>query len=119
MDKLADRVVRKKQIWQQYADQLANCPPVKLFAHDLKITTPWFIDTLVEKREALGAYLKTELIGTRVMYPPITQQKVYDLAGSFPIAENIGKNGLWLPSSNQLTDADITRICDVVKDFYA
>jgi len=119
MDKLAERVVRKKQIWQQYADQLANCPQVKLFAHDLKITTPWFIDALVEKREALGAFLKSELIGTRVMYPPIAQQKVYNLAGSFHVSENIGEHGLWLPSSNQLTDADITRICDAVKVFYA
>jgi dTDP-4-amino-4,6-dideoxygalactose transaminase len=35
------------------------------------------------------------------------------------VSENIGVNGLWLPSSNQLTDADITRICDAVKAFYA
>jgi len=119
MDKLADRVVRKKQIWQKYADQLANCPQVRLFAHEISITTPWFIDALVEQREALSAFLKTEMIGTRVMYPPIHQQKVYDLAGNHPVSENIGVNGLWLPSSNQLTDADITHICDVVKAFYA
>ncbi|MDC9720997.1 MAG: DegT/DnrJ/EryC1/StrS family aminotransferase [Gammaproteobacteria bacterium] len=119
MDKLAPRVARKKVIWQQYADQLAGCAQVKLFDHDLSITTPWFIDVLVEQREALGAYLKSEMIGTRVMYPPITQQKVYGIEGSFPVAEDIGKNGLWLPSSNQLTDADISRICDAIKAFYA
>jgi perosamine synthetase len=119
MDKLAARVTRKKHIWQQYADQLANCPQIKLFSHDLNITTPWFIDALVEQREALAAFLKSEMIGTRVMYPPIHHQKVYDLAGNHPVSENIGVNGLWLPSSNQLTDADITRICDAVKLFYA
>jgi len=119
MDKLAARVTRKKVIWQQYADQLVGCAQVKLFDHDLSITTPWFIDALVEQREALGAHLKGEMIGTRVMYPPITQQKVYGIAGSYPVAENIGENGLWLPSSNQLTDADITRICDAIKAFYA
>jgi len=118
MEKLAARVTRKKIIWQQYADQLDSCPQVKLLAHDLSITTPWFIDALVEQREALGAYLKAEMIGTRVMYPPITQQKVYGITGSFPVAENIGDNGLWLPSSNQLTDTDITRICDAIKAFY-
>jgi perosamine synthetase len=53
------------------------------------------------------------------MYQPIHQQKVYNLAGSHPVSENIGLNGLWLPSSNQLTDFDITRICDSVKLFYA
>jgi len=119
MDKLAARVTRKKAIWQQYADQLAECSQIQLFDHDLSITTPWFIDALVEQREALGAHLKGEMIGTRVMYPPITQQKVYGITGSYSVAENIGQNGLWLPSSNQLTAADITRICDSIKAFYA
>jgi len=119
MDKLAARVVRKKVIWQRYADQLENCPQVKLFEHDLAITTPWFIDALVEQREALAVFLKAEMIGTRIMYPPITQQKVYGVTGSYPVAEDVGENGLWLPSSNQLTDADITRICDAIKAFYA
>ena len=118
MEKLQTRVGRKKVIFQQYADQLVDCSQVKLFEHDLSRATPWFIDALVENREALQAHLKKAMIGTRVMYPPINQQEVYNLPGCYPVAENIGVNGLWLPSSNQLTDADITRICDAIKAFY-
>lgn len=118
MDKLQARVDRKKVIFQQYVDQLAECSQVHLFEHDLSRTTPWFIDAIVEDRDALQAHLKEAMIGTRVMYPPINKQEVYNLPGRYPVAENIGANGLWLPSSNQLTDDDVTRICDAIKAFY-
>ena len=119
MKKLADRVVRKKAIFSHYQAGLAGLEQVQLFRHDLATTTPWFIDTLVERRDDLMAYLKVKGIGTRVMYPPIHQQKAYGLNGSYPVAENIGVNGLWLPSMVQLTDGQVAYICQEIKNFYS
>ncbi|MBL4941086.1 MAG: DegT/DnrJ/EryC1/StrS family aminotransferase [Colwellia sp.] len=118
MKKLEWRIERKKEILKLYQLNLTEVSQVKFFAQDLSCTTPWFIDVLVERREALQAYLKGEAIGTRVMYPPINEQLAYQLAGSFPIAKLVGQNGLWLPSAVQLTNEDINRICNAIIKFY-
>lgn len=118
MKKLPDRIVRKKQIFTRYGEQLTGIDGLKLFHHDLGNTVPWFIDSLANDREKLQAFLKTEEIGTRIMYPPINRQLAYDWSGSYPVSEHIGTHGLWLPSATQLTDAEIDRICGAVRTFY-
>ncbi|MEW5755439.1 MAG: DegT/DnrJ/EryC1/StrS family aminotransferase [Pseudomonadota bacterium] len=119
MKKLPARVARKKEIWNAYADGLANIPQIRLFAHDLECTSPWFIDALVEDREKLAIYLKANGVGTRVMYPPINRQKAYLVDANCPVSEKIGKSGLWLPSAVQLTNAQIASVCEKIRDFYA
>ena len=59
-------------------------------------------------------------IGTRAMYPPLSLQKAfkYAPAGSFPISEAIGKKGLWLPSSVNLTQDNISKICSLIIKFF-
>jgi dTDP-4-amino-4,6-dideoxygalactose transaminase len=52
------------------------------------------------------------------MYPPMNRQKAYGVGGSFPVSENVGQHGLWLPSSNQLSNDDIHRVCAAVRDYY-
>jgi len=118
MRQLPGRIERKKEIWRRYAEGLAGIPGILLFAHDLSLCTPWFIDCRAERREALAAHLKAQGIGTRTMYPPIHQQKAYALPGQHPVAEEIGRSGLWLPSMIQLTDAQIERICQSIRSFY-
>jgi perosamine synthetase len=118
MRKLSWRVDRKKQICRLYREKLAGCREVQFFDQDLIHTTPWFIDVLVERRGALIESLKNAGVGTRTMYPPINQQKAYDLPGSYPVSENVGQRGLWLPSAVQLTDEQVDRICSQIKAFY-
>lgn len=119
MRQLPERIQRKKAIWQRYAEQLAGVPGVQLFDHDLTLCTPWFIDGRFARRDDLAAHLKREGIGSRTMYPPIHQQKAYDRPGSFPVSEAIGREGLWLPSMIQLSDAQIDRVCTAIRAFYA
>lgn len=119
MKKLPERVARKKEIWQAYSDGLAGVHGIKLFAHTTKYTSPWFMDSLVENRDGLIAHLKQAGIGTRVMYPPINKQQAYAVSGEHPVSNLIGEKGLWLPSAVQLTNEEITRICNSVREFYA
>ena len=81
-------------------------------------TTPWFIDVIVENRTGLMTYLKSVGIGSRVMYPPLNNQKAYQIKGSFPISEMIGNKGLWLPSASQLSNESIIRITNEIRKFY-
>ena len=118
MKKLPDRVKRKKEIWCRYAKNLLHTSQVELFEHNLDNTTPWFIDALVENRKELICHLLTAGIGTRTMYPPINQQKAYNIKGNHQISQLIGNKGLWLPSYVQLTNQEIDIICNSIKNYY-
>ena len=118
MKKLQWRVDRKKEILKRYQDNLQDIKQVKFFEQDLKNTTPWFIDVLVENREELQKYLNDNNIGTRVMYPPINKQKAYNLPGEYPISNLVEEKGLWLPSASQLKDTDIDYICKNIIHYY-
>lgn len=119
MKKLAWRIERKKEILQKYRQALRAVGPVKFFEQDLVNTTPWFIDILCERRSDLQEHLKQRGIGTRAMYPPVNRQQAYRRAGDHPVSEFVGRQGLWLPSSSQLTDLQIETVCDSVADFYS
>lgn len=118
MAKLAWRVERKKDILRRFMSNLDCVGQVRFFEQDLTLTTPWFIDTLVEAREGLQAHLAERGIGSRVMYPPINRQKAYAVPGEHPVSELVGREGLWLPSASQLSDADVDRTCEAIISFY-
>lgn len=118
MKKLAWRVARKKAIWRAYAQELEGVAGITLFAHDLERTSPWFVDALCARRDALAAHLKAKGIGSRVMYPPINQQQAYAVVGDHPVSARVGREGLWLPSASQLRDEQIAAICAEIRAFY-
>jgi len=118
MKKLKKRIKRKKILFDTYRHELEDIKEVELFTHNLETTAPWFIDCLVLSRSKLMNYLFEAGIGTRVMYPPINNQQAYQYAGQFPVSNLIGRKGLWLPSSVQLTVKDVKRICSAIKEFY-
>jgi perosamine synthetase len=119
MKKLEDRVNRKKTIWERFCTNLDGNENVKLFSHDLKCTAPWFIDSLVSDRNKLIQYLKLHEIGTRQMYPPINLQKAYNYPGKFPVSNDVGNRGLWLPSFVQITKSEIDFVCEKINAFYS
>ena len=119
MKKLDHRIKRKKEIWSIYKENLEKCKNVKMFAHDLKYTCPWFIDMTVDNREKLIEFLNEKNIGTRVMYPPLNKQKAYDEKKVHNVSEEIGKCGLWLPSSISLSNNQINYICKMINSFYS
>ncbi len=119
MKKLSKRVERKKEIFLQYENGLTGIDEISLFEHNLKHTSPWFVDSVCNHRDKLKEFLHTKGIGTRIMYPPINKQKIYFTDQTFKVSENVGEKGLWLPSSVQLTDAQIKIIVSAIKEFYA
>lgn len=118
MRQLPSRLVRKKEIWMQYKQALSEVAEIQLFEHDLRCCSPWFIDCRAWNRDALAAQLKSMGVGTRVMYPPINSQKAYLVKGKYPVSEDIGSNGLWLPSMIQISDEQINFVCRNIINFY-
>ena len=118
MKKLPWRVERKKEILKRYQDNLADLPQVSFFDQDLEHTTPWFIDIMAQNRDELIPYLKQNGVGTRLMYNPINKQVFYKTDDEHLVSNAVGENGLWLPSSGQLTDDEIDKVCEIIKGFY-
>lgn len=77
MKKLPKRVKLKKEIYALYQKYLKEVKEVKFISTDLKNVSPWFIDALVPDPLALQNYLKTKNVGTRVFYPAIHSQPIY------------------------------------------
>lgn len=118
MKKLQWRVNRKKEVLRLYKRLLKNVKQVHFFEQDLKHTTPWFVDVLVEDKEKLQAYLKENNIGTRIMYPPINKQIAYKYPGNFKVSDLVGEKGLWLPSASQLSNSNVEYVTEKIKEFY-
>jgi perosamine synthetase len=120
MKKLLWRTERKKQIYALYESQLKNVDGVSFIPTNLKDTTPMFVDIFVsgDKRGDLVNYLKSKNIGTRIFYPALHSEPVYAREESHPVAEDVSKRGLWLPSSSKLTDEQIALICEEIKNFF-
>ncbi|WP_213524360.1 DegT/DnrJ/EryC1/StrS aminotransferase family protein [Nonlabens sp.] len=119
MSKLDWRVNRMREIYTRYKENLIKIKEVQFFDQDLKNTTPWFIDVMVDNREELMTSLKQSKIGSRIMYPPINKQQAYNLKGNHIVSNLIGEKGLWLPSSSKLTNDQIDYVCAVIKEFYS
>jgi perosamine synthetase len=119
MRQLANRILRKKEIWCRYRDALSHLTDIKIFDHDVTFCTPWFIDCRAPRRDDLAYYLSVNGIGSRNMYPPIHLQKCYSRDGYYPVSEEVGKSGLWLPSMVQLSDNQISEICLKISKFYS
>lgn len=121
MKKLDWRVNRKKEIYRLYRTLLKDVEGVEFVDTNLKDTSPWFIDILVDadKRDKLIAFLDMHGIGTRPFYPAIHTQPPYSwVKGNFPVAEEISNRGVWLPSSSFLSDKEIKYVCQKVKMFF-
>jgi perosamine synthetase len=117
MKKLPQRVKRKKEIYRLYESELGRIDEIE-FIPTSDQTAPWFIDIYLENPQELQKYLKQSQVGSRQVYPPINEQKVYADGRDYPVSERYCHNGLWLPSSLFLTDEQIVYICDLIRKYF-
>lgn len=74
-------------------------------------------------RDRLQVYLREREIGTGVYYPiPLHMQPAYRYLGykerDFPVAESAAREALSLPVYPELTEDEIGRVADGIRDFY-
>jgi len=120
--KLEWRVQRMKEIYKLYLNELKEIGSIKFIKTDLKETTPWYIDVLLNEsgeNKELKKYLNEKGIGCRLFYKPLHLQPCYSIKKDFPNATYISERGLWLPSSTFLTNKDIGRVCHEIRTFFA
>lgn len=115
MKKLPERVIRMRQIFDLYYDNLQNY--CKMLPPDSDTWIPWFVDIFVDDRENLMNFLKLHNIQTRPTYPEINKTPMYYSDTDLPVSKYVSSYGLFLPSHTLLTDNDINFICNIIKLF--
>ncbi|ABD41833.1 DegT/DnrJ/EryC1/StrS aminotransferase [Methanospirillum hungatei JF-1] len=82
----------------------------------------WMFSIMVSKKddkENLRFFLKNKGIETRPVFHPIHKMPMYNKRyAKFPVAESISERGINLPSSPNLSDNDISTICNIIHEYY-
>lgn len=78
---------------------------------------------MVERRDELREYLKQHGVASGIHYPvPLHLQPAYNWMGlkegDFPVAEYQAKRILSLPMYPELSEEQIKKICELIKEFY-
>ena len=114
LKKLPLRLKRLKKMYRIIVDELKN-EKITFFADDPK----WYIDILVDSPSKVLGNLKKLGIQGRRFYKPLHQQTFFAQKQysekSFKNSNYLYDHGIWLPSTTNLSDTEITRIIDSVK----
>ena len=127
VERMDNALALKRKMAAAYYEGLAGVPGITL-----PVEEPWAKNVYwmygIVLDESLGfdasefaKRLKKRGVDTRPFFLPMHQQPVFHRMGffqqgeSYPVAERLGKYGLYLPSGLSLTDSQNARVCDVVR----
>lgn len=126
LERLDEHVEKKRKIGNRYNEGLAG---IKGFQLPLVKTNYseniYWVYGLVAETEQLATETVQKLndakIGTRPFFWCMHQQPVFNNMGlyqneKYPVAEKLARNGFYIPSGLGLTDDDIDRVIDVLKN---
>jgi perosamine synthetase len=110
------RMKKKKNIFARYQDNLKDNSKIKFF--DIKKgETPWSVDIYlkeIKEVKKIKKVLEKNNILTRYVYPPLNTQKIYNHFKNLPISNFYCNRGLWLPSSLDIKNQEIDKICSLI-----
>ncbi len=129
LERLDEFVQRKVQMGRRYGEQLRDVPALQrplagtpyarniywVYGIVLQDELPSDADELMEHMSASG-------IGTRPFFWPMHEQPIFRKMGLFsdvecPVAENLARRGLYLPSGLALDEGQLTRVCQALRAF--
>ena len=127
MQVLEQHVARRREIHNLYTQLLQEIEGVTVmqnpsndFDSNFWLTTITFDDSWNTTPEEIRQALEAENIETRWLWRPMHMQPVFANASYYggDCARNLFEHGLCLPSGSSLTDDDIHRVADAIKDFF-
>ncbi len=121
---LDERVAARRRVFDTYRRALGDLPGLQLMPEaPYGRATRWLTCLLIDPaafgadREAVRRALETENVEARPVWKPMHLQPLYRgcrVRGG-AVAERLFERGLCLPSGSSLTDADLERICGLVR----
>ena len=124
MRHLPDWTEARQKVAALYEEGLQGLPVVTPPVPPAGYSQSYYVYTLrVENRDELQKYLKEHGIGCAVYYPvPLYKQPAYKHLGlkaeDFPNAEKAAKEVLSIPMFPELTQEQVSRVCDTIRAFY-
>lgn len=115
---------KRRAAAKRYSQLLKGVKQIKLPTEMLYATHVYHLyPILVKERNKLQNYLAKDGIATVIHYPiPVHLQEVYQSMGfkkgSFPVSEDIAERTLSLPIFPEITDEEISYVCDRIYKFY-
>ncbi|MEK7485205.1 MAG: DegT/DnrJ/EryC1/StrS family aminotransferase [Planctomycetota bacterium] len=125
LSRIQKAIQRRNEIGHLYDQGLKGIPQVDYCrVPDPKNKPVYYVYTIrAQNRDGLAAYLKSQGIGYSIYYSkPIHLQPPYQFLGhkegSFPESEKACKEVLALPIFPELTDSEVSQVCDAIRNFY-
>ena len=120
LKKLPTFISRRKSIWDTYQNELADipgirCPPEPLPGTSSSYYLYWL--QLPRGRDELATYLAENGVYTTFRYFPLHMVNFYGGKYRLPNSEKINETTLNLPLHQNLTDSDVQKVCELVKNF--
>jgi perosamine synthetase len=128
LERLDEFVARKRHMGRRYTELLADIPGLELPLErtDYAENIYWVYGIVVKDEVLFDAAeamqrLSERKIGTRPFFWPMHEQPVFHKMGLFkgeshPVAERMARRGFYIPSGLALTDEQIERVADAVKE---
>ena len=127
MERRIEIMRRRRHIWDLYVRSLSSIRGIGLRpAHEWSEISPWMFACTVEKefgisRDQLAESLREQGIETRPMFVPLHTLPPYrhptTRTPNLPVTDQLGANGIMLPTYTSLADQDIYRICETIGRF--
>jgi perosamine synthetase len=130
LERLDDFLNKKRWIGHQYNELLSGISSIQLpldkneYAESLYWVYGIVVDQSVGSAEELMEKFSQSGVGTRPFFYPMHQQPVLQNRGffkgeSYPVAENMYKQGFYIPSGLALTQNQINKVGDVCRSIFS
>lgn len=122
MERVAELIARKRAIFTKYQSALGHLPGVVLNPEPPGTSIGAWMPTVVfdsasgVTREALQTAFASENIDARVFFHPLSSLPMFEARTENRQAWDIPGRAINLPSYHDMTEDEIGRVCDVVKD---
>ena len=124
LQKIDGATSARAKVAEQYREELAGVEQIRLPVVKRGNTPVYYVfQTRAQKRDELASFLKENGIGTCVYYPvPLHLQKCFSYLGykkgDFPVAEKLCEEVLALPIYPEITEDEVSYVCEKIKEFY-
>jgi len=121
MERVDSFIERRKEIGERYISRLGDIPGLVMPPRQTwGETIYWIFSMQIDpeiagiSRDQLTVKLDARGIETRPFFIPLHLQPPYKQPGEFTVSTEISSTGISLPSGNDISDAEIDRVCDTI-----
>jgi perosamine synthetase len=121
LERIEELVGRKREIFSWYQENLQDCPHLQLNTERAGYRNIYWMTSILVKdespmnRDMVMAELKKANVDSRPFFYPMSTLPMFDERNS-PVAAELSRQGINLPSGHNLTREQVDYVCDVLRD---